>query len=234
MVKGHVTICKIYKDGTQEIVLDEDNLITAGLGYTLADIAMQAGSNFSTDYMPAYIQLGTDTIDYNTSLATSSYFYQVSAPFGFSDYGENTDLEIVERYRGALVSCTDINVSPPSCSAMLFTDTFLSSTLYSGVDEYFAVVPPDSVTRFVLDSFEVAFTLNEDSGNGKAITELGLFSKNPKGLGQDSPLLIAYRKFTAINKTSDFSLVINWSIGFLGLSNNIDNFSTGGFIDLGP
>tara|TARA_R110002051_G_scaffold1143_8_gene5829 strand:+ start:20570 stop:21304 length:735 start_codon:yes stop_codon:yes gene_type:complete len=234
MVKGHVTICKIYKDGTQEIVLDEDNLTTNGLSYSLAEISMGAGSEYAEDFPPAYFQVGTDTIGYNTSLAISSHFYQLSAPFDWTDYGDETTLEVVKRYRGVLASCTDINVSPPSCSALLLTSSLLSSTLYSGVDEYFAVIPPEYISKIFMDSFEVEFTLDENSGNGKAITEVGLFSKNPKGLSQDSPLLIAYRKFTAITKTSDFSLVIRWSVGFLGVSNNVDNHDTGGYINPGP
>jgi len=40
-------------------------------------------------------------------------------------------------------------------------------------------------------------------------------------------LLVAYRSFVALNKTEEFSLVINWSIGFLGLSVNVDNHYTG-------
>ena len=44
MLKGHVTICKVYSDGTKEVVLDKGNMITGGLGYSLADLNTGAGS----------------------------------------------------------------------------------------------------------------------------------------------------------------------------------------------
>ena len=62
--------------------------------------------------------------------------------------------------------------------------------------------------------------------NKLAIREI--FAKNPKGFKEDSPVLMAYRSFAAIPKNTEFSLVIHWSIGFLGLSTNIDDHYTGG------
>ena len=233
MARGHVTICKIYKDGTQEVVLDQHNLITAGLGYALVDINQGAGSQFASDFAPYYFQLGTSTIDYDDSVATSSYFYQLSTPFDWNDYGDDTELDIVKRYRGFIASSLNVTAASPTYSELLLTSSLLSSTIFSGSDEYFAVVPPYLVSKVVLDAFEIELILDENSANGKAITEIGLFAKNPKGLSQDSPLLMAYRSFDALNKTSDFSLVIRWSIGFLGISNNIDDFYTGGSLAAG-
>ena len=79
-----------------------------------------------------------------------------------------------------------------------------------------------------MDSFESQIVLDEKTANGKAITEVGLFAKNPKGFIKESPLLMAYISFAALNKTEEFSLVINWTIGFLGLTPNIDDHYTGG------
>jgi hypothetical protein len=237
MLKGHVTICKIYSDGTEEIVLDRANLTTVGLGYGLCDIIQGAGSQFTSDYAPYYFQLGTSTIDYDiedlVEVATSSHFYQVSAPFDWTDYGSDTELNITKQYRGLVASCTDTDVTSPVCSALLFTSALLSSTIYSGVDEYFATVNPESISKVFLDAFEIEIILDENTANGKDITEIGLFSKNPKGLSQDSPLLMAYRKFTALAKTADFSVSIRWSIGFLGTSNGVDDYYTGTSLSVG-
>ena len=49
------------------------------------------------------------------------------------------------------------------------------------------------------------------------------FAKNPKGLLRDSPLMMAYRSFNPIAKTPAFTLMINWTIGFLGLDANPDD-----------
>lgn len=85
------------------------------------------------------------------------------------------------------------------------------------------------LTKFFMDSFEVEIILDEKSGNGKTISEIGLFVKNPKGFKEDTPLLMAYRSFAGVPKTEEFSLVVHWVIGFLGLTTNVDDHYTGGF-----
>ena len=102
MISGHVTICKVYSDGTKETVLDKANLVTAGLGSSFIDLIQNNGSQYSDDYTPRYFQVGTSDIGYTTTPArqASSTFYQVSAPFHFSAYGVDTNLIISKRYRG--------------------------------------------------------------------------------------------------------------------------------------
>ena len=228
MLKGHVTICKVYSDGTKEVVLDKGNMITGGLGYSLADLNTGAGSILPLDLTPYYFQVGTSSMGYDDSVAASSYFYQLSTPFDWEDYGADTDLDIVKRYRGFVASSLDVEAASPSYSEIIFKSPQLSSTVFSGIDQYFSLVRHGMVTKVFMDSFEAEIILDENSANGKAITEMGLFAKNPKGFSQDSPLLLAYRSFAALDKTSDFSLVIHWSIGFLGLSTNVDDYYTGG------
>jgi len=233
MISGHVTICKVYSDGTKETVLDKANLVTAGLGSSYLDILQNAGSISTVNYSPGYFQAGTSAIGYTSVPArqASSTFYQLSAPFHFSAYGVDTNLNISQEYRGFNASTEDTGVSYPSLkdyTELLNTSAPLSSCIFSGSDQYFATIPDGRISKFYMDSFECELILDENTGNGKDITEIGLFAKNPKGLNQDSPLLMAYRSFTAISKTSSFSLAVNWTIGFLGVSNNIDNYYTGG------
>jgi len=229
MIKGHITVCKVYKDGTQEVVLDRANLVTAGLGSAFIDLQTNTGSDYPDDYCPYYFQVGTDTIGYDTTPArqASSTFYQLSAPFDWSDYGEDTDLIIQQRYRGFNAS-TMSTARPLTYTELLNTSAPLSSIIFSGSDEYFAKIKEGRVSRFFMDSFESEIVLDERTANGKSITELGLFAKNPKGFKDDSPLLMAYRSFAAVGKTSEFSLVIHWSIGFLGISSNVDDHYIGG------
>jgi len=228
MLKVHITICKVYSDGTQEIVLDKANLITAGMGSSFLDIQMGGGSVYPYDYCPYYFQLGTNTIDYDPDSTTSSYFYQLSTPLEWNSYGEHTDLQIVERYRGFNASSHDIEVRTPVYEELLLTSSLLSSCTFSGTDEYFSLILAGHVSKFFMDSFESTIVLDEKTANGQAITEIGLFAKNPKGLYKDSPLLMAYRSFAEVQKTEEFSLVIHWTIGFLGLSTNVDDHYTGG------
>jgi len=229
LIKGHITVCKVYSDGTKETVLDRANLITAGLGSSFLDIQQNGGSPHIEDYTPRYFQVGTSTVDYDSGLTfetASSTFYQLSSPFSWEDYGEDTTLDLVERYRGFNASTEDAGVT---YEEMYLTSALLSAVTFSGEDQYFGEVTAGKVTKYFTDSFESQIVLDENSGNGKSITELGLFAKNPKGFNQDSPLLMAYRSFAAVDKTAEFSLVVNWTIGFLGLNNAVDDHYTGDF-----
>jgi len=103
MIKGHITICKVYKDGTKETVLDRANMITAGLGSSFLDIQKGEGSRFPSDYAPAYFQIGTGSPSFN-AVDTSGFWYQVCAPLTWNQYGVDTELTIQEKYRGFYAS----------------------------------------------------------------------------------------------------------------------------------
>jgi hypothetical protein len=227
MISGHISICKVYKDGTKEIVLDKHNLVTAGLGLTIANLFTGVGSKYIEEYAPRYFQVGTGTIGYE-SVAASSYFYKLSGALGWEAYGPDSDIEIEKKYRGFLVSSNDGGVTYNE--HLLASATSYSSIIYSGIDDYFGVVLPTNVTKYYMDSFSSEIVIDEKSANGSDITEVGLYSKNPRGLRDDSPFLLAYKKFDAISKTEDFSIVMHWTIGFVGGS-TVDNFYSPGDSD---
>ena len=225
-MKGHVTIYKVYKDGTKEVVEDSSNMITAGLGSSVVDLFQTGGSQNFNDYQPAYFQVGTNSIGYNSSLAASSFFYHLSAPLSWSNYGVDSNDTITTLRRGFNASTTD---SGASYSEILFTDPTLSSTTFSATTtkEAFVGVGNSRKTKVYFDAVEIEIVLDETTANGNTISEIGLFSKNPKGLVRDTPLLMAYKKFTGIPKTKEYSLVFHWSLGFLGSSTQIDRVFTG-------
>ena len=235
MINGHITICKVYSDGTKEVVLDKSNLVTAGLGSSFLDIQRGAGSRHSSDYTPHYFQVGTDEIIWSGVVRpASSTFYQLSSPLEWSDYGDDTDLIIVQRYRGFNASVSPQVDSGNTYHELLNTTASLSSIIFSGADQYFSQIKEGRTTKYFMDSFESEIVLDENTANGNSISEVGLFAKNPKGFQEDSPLLMAYKSFTAIPKTKDFSIVMHWSIGFLGLNNTVDIYFTGGVSPPGP
>ena len=226
MIRGHITVCKIYKDGTKELVLDKANLVTAGLGSSFLDIQQGAGSKYLEDYTPRYFQVGTGVIGYaDAGRQASATFYQLSAPLNWDAYGEDTDISLVKRYRGFNASTVN---SGTTYTELLLTSATLSAITFSGADGYFGEITAGKITRFFVDSFEAEIILDENSANGQIISEIGLFSKNPKGFEKDSPLLMAYKDFTPLTKTSEFTLAVHWSIGFVGLTTNIDTQYTGG------
>ena len=56
------------------------------------------------------------------------------------------------------------------------------------------------------------YTLNGLSTN---IDEVGLFMRNPRGVSNGAkPILVAYRPFNGLKKTSTFSLVLKWTLNF--------------------
>lgn len=227
MISGHITICKIYNDGAKEVVLDKANLITVGLGASFSDLLQAKGSKEAGDFAPGYFQVGTGQIG-GTGLTTSAMFYQLSSPFSWEEYGEDTDIDVEERYRCFNASTDNGGIS---YSELLLTSSVYSSITYSGIDGFFGVLDPSRKTKFILDSFESEIVLDEKTGNGQSISELGLFIKNPRGLSEDSPLLIAYKKFDAISKNPTFTIVVHWTIGYLGVSNQPDYVYTGAAMD---
>ena len=223
MIRGQLTVCKIYSDGTSEEVFSESNMITAGLGAAFLDIMHRSGSAFAEDYRPRYFQFGTGTRTLPSN-ATSSIFFKLDTPLDWAGYGEDSDMEIYERYRGFYASSNDGGLT---YGEVEYADPVFSSVVFSGSDEYFAQIRGQHVTRLYYDSFESLIVLDNNSGNGSTISEVGLFAKNPKGYVYDSPLLMAYKSFTGIAKTSDFALSFRWNIGYVGISDVIDTTYTG-------
>ena len=207
MISGHITICKVYADGTREEVVHQSNLVTAGLGSSFIDIQRGSGSTHYLDYSPHYFQVGTGAIGYPTAVAgsTSSTFYQLSSPLDWSDYGDDTDISVVKRYRGFNASVSPDVDSGNTYHELLNTSAPLSSTVFSGIDGYFGTVKDGRISKYFMDAFEAEIVIDENTANGQSISEIGLFSRNPKGFGKDSPLLMAYKTFAAIVATLDLS-----------------------------
>ena len=223
MIRGQLTVCKIYSDGTSEEVFNESNMITAGLTSAFLDIMHRSGSAFAEDYRPRYFQFGTGTRTLPSD-DTSSMFFKLDTPLDWAGYGDDSDIKIHERYRGFYASSND---GGRNYEEVEYADPVFSSVVFSGSDEYFAEIREDFVTRHYYDSCESLIVLGNNSGNGSTISEVGLFAKNPKGYVYDSPLLMAYKSFTGIAKTSDFALSFRWNIGYVGISDVIDTTYTG-------
>ena len=206
MISGHITICKIYKDGHSEVVLDQKNMITAGLGAGVCDLLGDGGSLNADNYRPGYFQLGTSGMGLPATDA-SSYFYHLSSPLSWEQYGIDSNLEINQLRRGFFVSTTDTIITTTSIyDEVLFTIPALSSTAFSGTNSgnsYFAKTNPAAVTKWYFDSIESEIVLDETTANGQTITEVGLFSKNPKGYNKDTQLLMAYKSFVGLSPALD-------------------------------
>ena len=193
-MKGHLTIHKIV-NGEEELVYDENNVITSGFGFSLAHFFGLMGSNTVTDYQIDRFQLG---VSGNSTVQVSSTF-ELSGP-----------LSSTEEY----TSDGDSNLHAVS------SDLYLSEDVVES-DVVFAKIPFNKVTKIDDRSVRYTIFIDEDSCNSlvrdpgfESLNEIGLFIKNPRGKAQDESVLVAYRHFSNITKTSDFGLVFRWTISF--------------------
>lgn len=195
--KGHLTISKIYGDGNEELVFDDKNVIVSGFGWSLAYMFSRLGSDVITDFQIDRFQLGLSGNSANQVSST----YQLSGP-----------LSSVTEYTG---DSLDSNLY--SFSAYQWKNGVATNS----PTPIYAKIPYYNITK--LDSRSVRYTLFVDSdscnnitrgGVSKALNEVGLFIKNPRKDTPESSVLVAYRYFSDILKTSDFGLIFRWTITF--------------------
>jgi len=198
-MKGHLTIHKVF-NGEEELIYDEDNVITSGFGWALSHLYGLAGSQTVSDFQIERFQLG---VSGNADNQVSSTF-ELSGP-----------LSSAAEYTG---EGTDSNLHAVS------SDLFLTTRPAGEVieEQVFAKLPFNKVTRIDDRSVRYTIFIDEDSCNGlsrpglseASLNEIGLFIKNARGKPDDESVLAAYRHFSNITKTSDFGLVFRWTITF--------------------
>lgn len=192
---GHLEIIKIFSDGTQEVVLDEKNMIVSGFGVGLAHLFSLSGSNRITDFQLDAFQLGVCS-----TYAAAASSYQLEYPLSSAaHYGVESKLVVIS-----------------------------GTQIKNGVDvpnQVFALIPFKNVTRINDNTVRYTIILDERAlnnlgsygypgGSDAAIREIGLFMKNPRGSTARASILSAYKQFSPLKKTSDFSLVFRWAIQF--------------------
>lgn len=194
-IKGHLTISKLFRDGSEEIVFDDPNIIVSGMGVALAHLFALSGSPYIYDYQIDRFQLG---VSGGPELQVSST-YQLSSPLVSSIEYTGSNGNVIAA-SGNIIKNNSIVTSPAS---------------------WYGIIPPHNVTR--IDSTTVRYTIfiDDDSCNNLTrnssdayLSEIGLFIRNIKFADPVAPILVAYRSFTKIRKTSDFGLIFRWSINF--------------------
>ena len=194
-IVGYLQIAKVYKDKPEEIVFDDHNIIVSGMSVGLSHLFSGSGSNNIIDYQFDKFQLGLSGND-----SAGSGTYELSGP-----------LSSIEEYGGA--------ANFAIISAIQIKDGSFTTS-----QQIFGRIPFKNVTRINDTSVRYTIIVDEDTANYTnyesvrdplaVLTEIGLFMKNPRGEAGDASILVAYRKFTQILKTSDFALVFRWTINF--------------------
>ncbi|MEY3310793.1 MAG: hypothetical protein RL348_111 [Bacteroidota bacterium] len=186
-MNGHLTISKI-SNGEEEIIFDEKNVIVSGFGVGMAYLFSRQGSTNIIDYQIDRFQLG---VSGNSGAQVSSTF-QLSSSLTSIDQYTTTGLD---------------------SNLFAFTGTQIKNG--ANANSVFCKIPFTKVTRVDDRSVRYTIFIDEDSCNNlSSLNEIGLFMKNPRGDANDASILVAYRYFTNIQKTSDFGLMFRWTISF--------------------
>ena len=214
---GEIEVIKEYDDGYCQIVYQGKNTIAEGMAYALANVLTTISDDNLDNFGLAYFQVGIGNLSSNfPANYTNKSFYQLQSPLSLSDYGSNTIQEL---------TVLDQIVSENGNFQYPIEYTTTSAAFIGVTKENKTIVSPNGIsTRLVLD---------KTMGNGKAISEVGLFINNADAYpNKNTPILAAYKSFSPITKTSDFNLIILWKIivedvgnnnlGFLGI--NSKNF----------
>jgi len=202
-MKGIVTVTKVNTDGTKEVLCQDDNVLTDGLGVGIINIFTDTGSNNVADHIAGYFQVGIGRLNPDTQdPEKKSYISNLEAPLSYSNYGDEP-AKVIDNHN----------------LYKLHSGPFIGS-ISDSVEQSTFVALPDAYSTKIIDGVaHFRLELDETTANGMPISEFGLFSRNPDGkAGSPQSVLLAYKNFPIneqIDKTSDFSLIIDWQIKFV-------------------
>ena len=193
-ITGHLSISKQYPNGEEEVIFDDHNVIVSGMGVGLSYMFNGSGSNTVLDYQIERFQVGVSGPP--TGGSTSAIYELSGALNSISEYGAGSNLYIE---RASQIK-----------NSLIITD------------QYFARIPANKITRISDTSVRYTLVVDEEACNGLTrnenpmnINEIGLLMKNPTGnTALNRSILVAYRTFSNIRKTNDFSLIFRWTLNF--------------------
>jgi len=190
-INGHLTIIKVNKNGSEEVLLDDPNIIVSGMGVGLSYLFTGSGSNSILDYQIDRFQLG---VSGPPAGGVTSSIFQLSGALTGTEYGTGSNLFIEQR------------------------DQITNTTLTNSIA---ALIPKHKITRIGNSSVRYTLVVDEEacnnitrSGAAANLNEIGMLMRNPTGNASARPLLVCYRTFSNIRKTSDFSLIFRWTLNF--------------------
>jgi hypothetical protein len=184
-IEGNLEIIKKYSNGEEVVIFNDHNVIVSGMGLTLNLLFSGSGSNTITDYQISRAQLGTGS---NVELSTT---HSLAAPVALSEMYTSGDSGVLA------VSGTQYTTNNTTVA-----------------NKVFVLIPHSKVTRVNKNSVRYSIVIDEVPLDGVALTEIGLFTKNPQGAAETQSILAAYKTFNSITKSSDFSLIFNWTLTF--------------------
>ena len=193
---GHLQIFKQYRDGTEELHFDEKNVITSGMGVGLSHMFAASGASSIVDYQIRNFLVGSG--------------YESGGAAGAGEYG-------VSSFKlKAPLKDTPAHGNPWGANTSLVSERFfpIENRSIAGNARPFARIIFSNINKVTDTSVRYTLVLDRHTLNGKYLNEVGLYMRNPSGSIHINPILVAYRPFTEITKTSDFSLIFLWTLQF--------------------
>ena len=191
-ITGHLNIVRRWNDGQEEVLLDDSNIIVSGMGVGLSYLFTGSGSDSILDYQIDRFQVG---VSGPPDGGVTSGIYELSGQLTEAEYGAGSNLFIQ------------------------VADQLTNGSITS--NRAFARTPKNKITRIGDSSVRYTLVLDEEACNDLSrssedlnINEIGMFMKNPTGNTDDQSILVCYRTFSNIRKTSDFSLIFRWTLNF--------------------
>lgn len=182
--KGYLEIVRIWNDGHEETVFSEKNTIVSGMGVGLSYLFAASGSNSIKDFQITRFQVGTQS---HTVYGPSTV--QLASALTPGQYGTNPEVSV------------------------LTLNQIVNGALNTTVG--FGTIPFNLIRRVDKTSVQFGLLLGPNTANLPVpLKEVGLFMNNPFGLTPQAPILVAYKVFSPVEKTNQFSLLFKWTITF--------------------
>mgnify|MGYP003146104189 CR=1 FL=1 len=185
-VSGHLQIIKVYKDGTEEKVYDDHNVITSGMGVGLSMLFAGQGTSIA-DFQIRYFQAGSGALSDPPSYTQA----KLEAPIlDAAFYGQAITSTHKRMLSTGAGSSDEEFAYIPDNAIKKSSPTSVTYILYL-TEEATPPDPIDEIGLFMNNPLSTIITLGE----------------------KRSPL-VAYRTFNAITKTGEYSLVFKWKLSF--------------------
>lgn len=186
-LKGNLEIWKVYDNGEKELHWSDHNVITSGMGVGFSHFFSLSGGTSIIDYQILNFQVGVSGDANNYGVSS----FKLNEPLSsVAEYGPQANL-LVEAFRP------------------------IENGVVAANAKYFPRIRFSNIHRVNKTAVRYSLVLDKQVANvNQEINEIGLFMRNPRGLATAAPILVAYRPFTAIKKTSSFSLVFLWTLQF--------------------
>jgi hypothetical protein len=186
--KGYLEVIKIFPDGHEEVHWEDNNVITSGMGLGFSFLLgkpSELSAGLITNFQIKYYQLG---VSGSTNYGVSTH--KLTSSLAYSDLS-GFDLPIV------------------SALDQLSNGQILTSQSFFEIGQ--ANIHRTSPTSV---RYHLIIPASELNNLSNPLNEVGLFMRNPLNRTPEAPILVAYKYFSPILKTSEFALLFRWSLYF--------------------